>query len=103
MATDDSQRIDGLQRQFGELSSQTVRRSEFREDMKQLKRDLTAHIDKVGGECEEFRDEYRKDRQRALEGSVSKRMIVLAMIAGSATVLASIIGAAAVIITSSPS
>ena len=99
MAPDDSKRIDDLLTKFGD----TVRREEFREDMKQLRKDLTAHIDKVGGECEEFRDEYRQDRKRALEGSVSKRMIVIAMIGGSATVLASLVAAVAVIITNSPS
>lgn len=99
MATNDSERIDGILASLGKF----VRRDDYRDDMAALERRLTKHIDGVAVKCEDFRDEYRTDRQRALEGSVSKRMIVLAMIAGSATVLASIIGAAAVIITSSPS
>lgn len=80
-----------------------VRREEYREDLGALEKRLTRHIDDVAGKCEDFREEYREDRKRALEGSVSKRMIVIAMIGGSATVLASLVAAAAVIISSSPS
>ncbi len=92
-------RIDSIVESLGKF----VRREEYREDLGALEKRLTKHIDDVAGKCEDFREEYRQDRRRALEGSVSKRMIVLAMIAGSATVFASIIGAAAAIITSSPS
>lgn len=66
----------------------------------------TDRLEEVDEECRAFRakaEKWREDdekaRRVALEGRVSNRTIVLAMIAGSATVLAAIISAAAVIFT----
>lgn len=78
----------------------------IREEVRELRVELLAAIAEVDEECKQFRvkvekwrEEDEKARRTALEGRVSNRTIVLAMIAGSATVFAAIIAAAATIIT----
>lgn len=61
--------------------------------------ELKAEIRKVDADCESWHNEYRKDRNRELEGRISNKTIVIAMIGGSATILAAIIAAATVILT----
>lgn len=72
------------------------------DDRKQLRTTLAAlearmarEISRVAKECEDFHDEYREDQAAAKSGS---RGMVIAVIAGSFGVLASIVSAAAVLL-----
>lgn len=99
----DARRIDGLM-------STTTRHDErltgLKEDLIEIRDDLRKDITKVSDECKAFREEYRKDRREALERSsasrASNRMVVVAMIGGSATVFAAIVAAVAAIVTGGP-
>lgn len=89
-------------------------RAEIRSELAKVEQQLLAalgrseqrtreHIERVDKSCQDFREEYRRDRAEARKRQentkVSNRTLVAAMIAGSFTVLAAIIGAAAVVLT----
>lgn len=117
--------IDGLLGQYGALMQTQIRhderideaktdRAEIRSELAKVEQQLLAalgrseqrtreHIERVDKSCQDFREEYRRDRAEARKRQentkVSNRTLVAAMIAGSFTVLAAIIGAAAVVLT----
>lgn len=82
-------RADGIEKQVDQVGKSVT------DGLAELK----IEIRKVDQDCENWHNEYRKDRNRELEGRISNKTIVIAMIGGSATVLAAIIAAAAVILT----
>jgi hypothetical protein len=67
----------------------------MRRTLEQLEARMTSDIARVARECEEFHTEYRADRDSARSNS---RGLVIAVIAGSFGILASIVSAAAVLI-----
>lgn len=129
MADDELRRLErhleSLLKEYGVLKVEQIRheeriaegkddRAEIRSELAKLEVELLAamgrqeqrmreHVERVGRECHGFWNEYRADRDAALKrqdaAKVSNRTVVVAMIAGSATVLAAIIGAAAVLLT----
>jgi hypothetical protein len=67
----------------------------LRRTLEQLEARMTSDIARVARECEDFHAEYRSDRDDAKKHS---RGLILAVVAGSFGILASIVSAAAVLL-----
>lgn len=96
-------RVDGLFVSYGEVMG-AWGKVDTRVDglSKQIEKglsDLKEDLKEIDDECKTWHNEYRRDKKQELEGRVSNKTIVIALIGGSATVLASIIAAATVILT----
>lgn len=108
--TEQRRRTDGLFVSYGELLTQLGRFEErgdswdeahrtHREALKEMREQLYREVKGVSKECKDFHEEYRRDRAEELKGRVSNRTIIIALIAGSCTVLAALISAAAVVLS----
>lgn len=80
------------------LAEATDDRMELRRWVSDVESRLVKSIERVAVDCETFQAEYREDAKAARQ---SNRTLVVAVVAGSATVFAAIIAAIATILTSS--
>jgi hypothetical protein len=106
-AEEDRRRMDGVLAAISALQAGEKHALEdrdlIRKEIRDARRELSADIATVGDECRDFRKEVRDtwkiDRDERAKRKASSKLVVVAIIGASATVLGSMIAAAAAILT----